>query len=94
MNASNAKDYLPLVQALAEGEVIQMLAGGEWADMEDIDFVMPPCRYRIKPEPKEIWVNESGDVGYCFFQSEDEAIRHAKKYSIDCKIVRYREVIE
>jgi len=30
MNASNAKDYLPLVQALAEGKTIQKFSDGDY----------------------------------------------------------------
>lgn len=58
MNASNAKDYLPLAQALAEGKTIQVriLRNGalaEWVDHEPPDFIFTADRYRIKPEPKK-----------------------------------------
>lgn len=96
MNASNAKDYLPLVQALADGRVIQHSPTGAspwWDDAEDLDFTDSPSNYRIKPEPKEIWMNrypngvESGP-----YDSEQEAHRlRANDTSIP---VRYREVIE
>lgn len=52
MNKQNAKDYLPLVQALADGKTIQ-LAGYEnnWSDLDYPDFRAAPNKYRIKPEP-------------------------------------------
>lgn len=58
MNKDNAKDYLHLVQALAEGRTIQhqYAAGCEWRDLADHLFSDPPCRYRIKPEPRRAWV--------------------------------------
>jgi len=56
MNASNAKDYLPLVQALAEGKTIEFLnSNAQWEDCEYPSFNQMPVRYRIKPEPKKGW---------------------------------------
>ena len=53
MNKDNAKDYLPLVQALAEGKTIQwMNMAGEWHDqIVETSFAAPADRYRIKPDP-------------------------------------------
>lgn len=59
MTKDNAKDYLPLVQALAEGKTIQVLvADGEfgWADLDDVSFESPSKSYRIKPEPRRWWL--------------------------------------
>lgn len=56
MNASNAKDYLPLVQALAEGKTIQRFSNGDgWEDVRSPSFENPAKLYRIKPEPKKGW---------------------------------------
>lgn len=100
MNRDNAKDYLPLVQALAEGKVIQakyqvgMDAFG-WRDCEEnISFHGLAENYRIKPEPREIWYNryetgvESGP-----YESKEKAIEYAFH---DYPIVQvcYREVIK
>lgn len=51
MNKDTASQYLPLVQALAEGKVIQHQDfDGSWQDLdEDILFVDPPELYQIKP---------------------------------------------
>lgn len=64
MNASNAKDYLPLVQALAEGMVIQEkvwtdVGKWEWRDTVEVDlFRYTLSEYRIKPEPRVIRYRE------------------------------------
>lgn len=58
MNKDNAKDYLPLVQALAEGKTIQMDAEDEWFDNPNPDFTLPVECYRVKPEPRVFYVNE------------------------------------
>lgn len=90
MNKDNAKDYLPLVQALAEGKVIQWRNhAGSWEDSDELSDAWTPDHYRIKPEPREIFVvNEDDDLAYF-----DES--RARATALDTfKIVRYREVIE
>lgn len=92
MNKDNAKDYLPLVQALSEGKVIQHRIGTEeWYDREQFDFADKPEQYRIKPEPREIWVNEYPNEINSAYRSYDLAASHCLDYG---KTVRYREVIE
>lgn len=56
MNKDNAKDYLPLVQALAEGKTIQYkLDYDGWSDIACPNFDEEANNYRIKPEPKKCW---------------------------------------
>ena len=53
MNAQNAREYLPLVQALADGLKIQCNDRGQWVDVESLyTDVYLPDEYRIKPEPR------------------------------------------
>lgn len=92
MNASNAKEYLPLVQALAEGRVLQLNYNGDWKDISDMEPIYPANFYRIKPEPREIWVIESVDGSQNgHFISEFEANAFCRK---GYKVIRCREVIE
>ena len=61
MNKNNAHLFLPLVQALADGNDIQInTAADHWSDMEDTYFSDSPELYRIKPKPLEVklWVND------------------------------------
>lgn len=61
MNKDNAKQFLPLVQALADGKTIQILDYGQWRDfLKEIAFSCPPEDYRIKPEPIEMDVWYAG----------------------------------
>lgn len=61
MNKDTAKDYLPLVQALAEGKKIQVKIHNcqgdflRWEDEDNLSFQVPPYHYRIKPEQKKQW---------------------------------------
>lgn len=100
MNKDNAKDYLPLVQALAEGEVIQFNSNtwheSHWIDVERLLDSNPAQSYRIKPEPREIWVNRYPDGRETSaFSSRQDAVADA---AIDgdgtAKQICYREVIE
>lgn len=100
MNKSNARDYLPLVQAMAEGKVIQEWSYGEacekvWTDVDIVECSGKPSRYRIKPEPREIWVNHynEGLKLYQVCDSPQEASRCAHE-GYGHVTTRYREVIE
>lgn len=65
MNKDNAKEFLPLVQALAEGKTIQYrnLNSNTWSDVVQVAFSSAPDRYRIKPEriKKKMWYHPSSD---------------------------------
>ena len=60
MNAQNAKDFLPLVQALADGKVIRF----QGEEQCEVSFCYPPSEYDIKPEPREwaMWVSPKGEL--------------------------------
>lgn len=96
MNKETARDYLPLVQALAEGKVIQyQYLHGKWGDVLDLYEHNPASDYRIKPEPKEIWVNHYGSPftldQVCFSKGEADLRAHQ---GLIFWTNRYREVIE
>lgn len=53
MNRQQAKDLLPIIQAFAEGKVVEMKTSkGNWEVQEEMSFVLAPQKYRIKPSPK------------------------------------------
>lgn len=59
MNREQAKELLPIIQAFAEGKIIQSRRiNGTWIDLEMktalniISLIDEPQKYRIKPEPK------------------------------------------
>jgi hypothetical protein len=64
MTKENVHQYLPLIQALAEGKIIQEYIGGdnEWIDNDTPWFQRPHECYRIKPEPRE-WSMVVGNDG-------------------------------
>jgi len=74
MNAQNAHEYLPLVQALADGKTLQYKHSSKgWTDCNELYFdVMLEC-YRIKPEPRtfEMWLFHPMGRMYPFVEGEE-----------------------
>jgi len=83
MNSQNAHEYLPLVQALADGKTIQFkeVVSNEWVDRDTCEFTYSAKYYRIKPEPRtfEMWRNlETGDMYNSFNPSYFAANRYER----------------
>jgi hypothetical protein len=61
MEAEKAREYLPLVEAMAQGKIIQHFIRsvvppcpypfGHWQDETEPSFADPAVLYRVKPEP-------------------------------------------
>ena len=54
MNRQQAQDLLPIIEAYAAGERIQVKSSidGLWYDSDELSFNLDPQNYRIKPESK------------------------------------------
>ena len=67
MNREEAKELLPIIQAFAEGKEVQIKGSGDnWmtcTNPADVSFAASSPRYRIKPEPEVIYVNQLS--GFC-----------------------------
>lgn len=66
MNRDNAAQYIPLVQALAEGKTIQRHYEEDgWLDCDSsMTFSAAPKCYRVKPDPSpRPWTPEEVPVG-------------------------------
>lgn len=64
MNRENAKKLLlnlDIVRAFAEGKVVEFNSFGEWEVGNDLFFTSTPTKYRIKPEPRKVWIIEFSD---------------------------------
>lgn len=68
MNQENAKDYLPLIQALVEGKTIQQCDRDEWIDMKDPCFCEDVRNYRIKPEVEYVPFDTVEELIDCWYQ--------------------------
>lgn len=93
MHKHNAHKYLPLVQALADGKTIQIRdAHGKWVDSPSPRFGLDPESYRVKSEPKEIWVNEY--KGCCSAHLSKDDAMFCTGPEVRRVAVLYREVVE
>lgn len=65
MNKENARLYLPFVQALVDGKILQAKnIQNKWIDLSEIEFGGEPEHYRIKPEPRKwkVWIDQFGYI--------------------------------
>ena len=78
-----AKEFLPIIQAFAEGKTIQVQENeGYWRDADVLHFNYDTCRYRIKPEPKyrpfnsaeECWQEMQKHQPFGWLKSDDPNI--------------------
>ena len=80
---------IAVLQAAKDGKAIQYRnidIGGDWIDCSRTRLYST-YEYRIKPEPREMWVPEN-DFGLPF---RDDPCSIEKRYG--CKAVRVREVL-
>ena len=52
MTKEDVKELLPIMQAFAEGRVIEVYSIHGWVKTENPKFNLSPKSYRIKPEPE------------------------------------------
>jgi hypothetical protein len=87
MNKDNAAQFLPLVQALADGKTIQYRDHqGLWKDGYQTSFVYDPEDYRIKPTPRE-WTAICSKDGQLYHYTNGQTLT-------DCQLVRVREILD
>lgn len=69
MNSRQAKELLPIMQAFAEGKVIEYYCNNIWTEYDNFNFLDKVQNYRIKPEPK-----------YRPFANEEECWQEMQKH--------------
>lgn len=104
----NAKEYLPLIQALAEGKTVQVNRGTKEKPMWDdplcpLIFNCPSSEYRIKPEPRTFYVLEYPDGSWSYnygsrhlaeqIRDRQQAEYHKEGRKDIIKILTLKEVI-
>ena len=74
MNRERAKELLPIIQAFAEGKEVQYYStnNDKWIDVTNAVFD-GSARFRLKPEPKYVWINVYGEGVGCNYYSKQEA---------------------
>ena len=102
MNRERARELLPIIQAFAEGKDVQFrnpvgMVGSDWIDDDEMSH-FEIYEYRIKPEPREFWIQiqKSYDgnekiTGSGWIDKGDPTPEATGKMST---IIKVREVIE
>lgn len=96
MTRTEAKILAPIITAFGEGKAIQAkhIRNDRWEDVNLLDLENnSDWEYRIKPEPREFWVNiyEDGDI--FIHPSKEKALQNAGSKRIP-QTIRLREVID
>lgn len=89
----NARDYIPLFEALADGELQIYHPVKGWTDINETLFSADIKNYRRKPKPVKIyvatWFDKYGENA-AWSKSEDHLIKHYsaqtgfKLHELDC----------
>lgn len=91
MNKDNAKEFLPLVQALIDGKTIQYYSheAAQWKDMTAVNFIYDSARYRIKPEriKKKMWYHPGSNITTGLYPVAANAFTHENWTESGWKIV-------
>lgn len=96
MKQSEAKDFLPLIQAWAEGKTLQVKCriSDKWMDVEsNVTFAFDPSSYRIKPEPRTFYAVEYKDGSVAYVHDTKEK-RDAFNSNGVGKPITLREVLD
>lgn len=100
MNRERAKELLPVIQAFADGKTIQVRgrtsAVPKWTDILSDPSFFGNCEYRIKPEPRTLYVIYRGDglrlISYNTRHGADEAINYYRDRGFtDVEVVEFVE---
>ena len=87
-------EMFAVLQAAKEGKMIQRQhkAFLDWCDIAEPDWDFVHFNFRVKPEPRTIWMNEYSHGSYAVHCSKDEAEENAQVGRI--RRSQWREVIE
>lgn len=96
MNREETKEAIKVMQAYAEGKEIEYRTGNVWCLCRNPSWSFGDIYYRIKPEPKVIWVNEYEDGTGSAYTSRDQAVNESENFSEQPErtAVKYVEVMD
>ena len=92
------KEYqrrIEVMQAAEEGKGLEykVRAFGDWLECNSPIWDWDECDYRVKPKPREVWVNCYNGYMYGPYLSKDVANRNAMP-GPGRECIHFREVIE
>ena len=91
-------EMIDVLRAAQDGMTIQYrnkLSAGSWWEAEDslgLSFDFSGIDYRVKPEPREFWLNVYPHGSVCIHETEEEANRN--RCGVTSRTIKVREVLE
>ena len=87
------KEMIEVMQAFEDGEDIQAdcYDSAGWHDIVRSVWNWSDCDYRIKPKPREVWINEYEDGCKAVYDRESFARNYRKPGG---ETIKFREVME
>ena len=87
MDRKRAAKLLPIIQAFADGEKIQLGGADGWFTLKDPLWNLKPTNYRVKPpKPREFEIMVMGD-GYIHDVTK-------QKRGFEGEVIKVREVLD
>ncbi len=88
-------ELIALLQAAKAGKAIQRPIGdGKWGDCPDFILQIEKLKFRIKPEPRTIWLREKDIPRGFTFARVAGTEKDATAPGEHCNVVKFIEVIE
>ena len=98
MNKNTIDDAIRILLAIGEGKTIQWYDNGRWINRLEVNGSLPnfmQSTYRIKIEPKRIWVNLYKDSNKynCAHETLSDA-NNAKYGAGECETIEFIQVLK
>lgn len=87
------QQMIEVIQAKRDGQTIQyrkQKSVMDWAVVKDPVWDFSSCEYRVKPEPRTIWIRTYSDGSTRVFDNEADALRTIFP---NTTLVKYQEVL-
>jgi len=90
MNREETKKAIEVMQAYVDGKVVEYFAFDAWFPVNQPGWSFNDTKYRIKPEPREYWVNVYPG-GIYVYKSKEDADLYCSVNRSEC--IRVREIL-
>ena len=95
MTREQAKTLWPIIQAFGEGKEIQYRnAGRRWHNISHNTGFLEPYEWRIKPEPREFWLELHPESDLSCVQAVKCSQGNKPDDCLGKEIIKVREVLE
>lgn len=98
MTRDEAREFVKVVQAYADGKEVEgrTIGSVRWQPLDEPVFNCSVRQYRIKPEPREVWILQygNGEISYVADKSREDAEERLCAGASLERVLHFREVIE